>query len=621
MTTRIKTTYAWAANPWRHSAFRMFTTNLLSILSWRVGLALALAFFYTLTQGVQLVLVVPLMQLVGINVQQGNIGGIAELVSSVFATLEVPPTLATVLLAFILLTGLQAIIGRWQAVFNLQLQQDFVAFLRRRLYDSIVRADWLTLARSRSSDFTHALTTELDRVGEAASAVLVMIASSAVLAVYVFVALWLSLEMTALVFFCGAGLLLLLRKKTREVRWSGEDISVATNGLYAASIEHLAGIKTTKGYGMEERSSALFSGLAREVAQMHLFATRVYATAGLWFQVGSILILTLILYTSVEVLALPTAELILLIFLFNRMIPLFSSIQGSIQRYLEDLPAFTRVMEMIERYEAVAEPRFESSKRVTLQQEIQFRDVSFAYAKEGESWAISGLELSIEAGKTTAITGPSGAGKSTLVDLVIGLILPSRGQILVDGVPLSPEHISAWRPQIGYVAQDTFLFNDTVRANLLFACPEATDEEINRALKSAAAEEFVSKLPEGLETVLGDRGVRLSGGERQRLALARALLRRPPLLILDEATSALDSENERRVQRAIEELHGQMTILIITHRLTAIRGADVIHVLEKGKLVESGSWSALVGRKNGRFEALCRAQGISSSDYNFTQVS
>jgi ATP-binding cassette, subfamily C, bacterial len=179
----------------------------------------------------------------------------------------------------------------------------------------------------------------------------------------------------------------------------------------------------------------------------------------------------------------------------------------------------------------------------------------------------------------------------------------------VDGAPLDGGRARAWRNQIGYVAQDTFLFNDTVQANLLWARPEATDEDINHALKLAAAEEFVSRLPDRVETVLGDRGVRLSGGERQRLALARALLRRPSLLILDEATSALDSENEKRIQNAIEELHGHMTILVITHRLSTIRRADVVYVLEQGRLVESGSWDALV-QKDRRFGALCRAQGI-----------
>jgi ATP-binding cassette subfamily C protein len=268
------------------------------------------------------------------------------------------------------------------------------------------------------------------------------------------------------------------------------------------------------------------------------------------------------------------------------------------------------VVEMLARCEAAAEAQPETSETVELGDGIQFEGVSFSYGGEGSVAAVRELDLTLEAGKTTAIAGPSGAGKSTIADLVMGLILPHQGRVVVDGKPLSAELLKSWRDQIGYVAQDTFLFNDTVRANLLWARPEASEEEIWQTLKLAAAEGFVSELPDGLETILGDRGVRLSGGERQRLALARALLREPSLLILDEATSALDSENERRIQKAIESLHGGMTIVVITHRLSTVRGADVIHMLEGGRLVESGDWQTLLARESGRFAALARAQEV-----------
>jgi ATP-binding cassette subfamily C protein len=264
----------------------------------------------------------------------------------------------------------------------------------------------------------------------------------------------------------------------------------------------------------------------------------------------------------------------------------------------------------MKRCEAAAESRDEPQRHIELRDGIRFEAVSFTYAEEEKKAAISDLDLAIRVGETTAIVGPSGAGKSTIADLVLGLILPERGRVLVDDTPLDAEFLTSWRDQIGYVAQDTFLFNDTVRANLLWAHPEAENEEIEQALRLAAADAFVSRLPDGLETVLGDRGVRLSGGEKQRLSLARALLRKPSLLILDEATSALDSENETRIRAAIDGLHGSMTIVIITHRLSTIRGADVIHVLEHGRLVESGGWEDLVGRKGGRFAALCAAQSI-----------
>ena len=209
---------------------------------------------------------------------------------------------------------------------------------------------------------------------------------------------------------------------------------------------------------------------------------------------------------------------------------------------------------------------------------MRLESVSFGYEDVAEP-ALGSVTLRIPAGRTTAIVGPSGSGKSTLADLLLGLIVPAEGRVLVDETPLTPELLPAWRDQIGYVPQDSFHFHDTVRANLLWARPEASEAELQEALEVAAAG-FVTRLPQGLDTVLGDRGVRLSGGERQRIALARALLRRPAMLILDEATSSLDSENERRVQDAIERLHGRLTILVITHRLTTVRLADSIHVLD-----------------------------------------
>jgi ATP-binding cassette subfamily C protein len=223
--------------------------------------------------------------------------------------------------------------------------------------------------------------------------------------------------------------------------------------------------------------------------------------------------------------------------------------------------------------------------------------------------ALRDATLTIRAGATTAVVGPSGAGKSTLADIVLGLLFARAGHVEVDGVELTPARARAWRERVGYVAQETYLFNDTVRANLRWAYPEATDEEIQAALALAAADRFVAALPDGLDTVVGERGGRLSCGERQRLTLARALLRRPELLMLDEATSSVDAENELEIQRAVESLRGRMTMLVITHRLATTRAADVIYVMDRGRIVESGSFESLV-RRGGRFAALCHAQGL-----------
>jgi ATP-binding cassette, subfamily C, bacterial len=603
-----------AVGTWLNDTFRAYMATLIQTMSWRVPLALALMLLRSVTQGAQLLLLVPLMAIVGLDVRQGSIGWLAGVVTTAFAAVDMEPTPVTVLGAFLFFTVALAQISRWQIVFNTGFEQDFMAALRRRLYRAITNSDWLSFSRRRPSDFTHVLTDEIERVGEATSYLLQLLSSLVLVPVYVVLALQLSATMSILVFLCGAALLVLLRKKTQAAREIGEEMSETTSDLYSAAIEHLGGMKTVKSYGAEERNAEVFSNLVSRVTRTYHDGARNYASTTFWFSAGSALILSLILFIALEVLEISAASLLLLLFLFNRMIPQFSRVQQSYQAYLNELPAFARTTEMQSRCEATAEVADGNEEKVELRHGVKFERVSFSYAASKGTPEIQGLDLFVEAEKTTAIVGPSGAGKSTIADLVMGLLTPTTGRVMVDGKVLEAERISSWRAQIGYVAQDTFLFNDTVRANLLWACPEAGDEAIEEALRSAAAEEFVSELPEGLETVLGDRGIRLSGGERQRLALARALLRRPSLLILDEATSSLDSENEQRIRSAIEDLHGRMTILIITHRLSTIRGADVIHVLEKGRLIESGGWKTLMGKTGGRFRALCRAQTISGND-------
>jgi ATP-binding cassette subfamily C protein len=239
-------------------------------------------------------------------------------------------------------------------------------------------------------------------------------------------------------------------------------------------------------------------------------------------------------------------------------------------------------------------------------QEVRLAHVDFSYTTTA---VLRDVTLRIGSGQTIAIVGPSGSGKTTVADVLLGLLTPQSGQLLVDGVSVGPDRSAAWRGQLGYVPQDSVLFHDTIRANLLWAAPNATASDLRAALEAASAWRFVSAAPLGLDTIVGDRGMLLSGGERQRLALARALLRRPRLLILDEATSALDSENEGLIERAIDGLHGRMSIVLIAHRLSTVRRADVIYVLDEGAVVEWGSWDYLVGRP-GRFRALCLAQGI-----------
>ncbi len=598
------------STPADSGTFRSYIGALADMAPWKLAFASLLMFCVSLTEGVGLLLLVPLLQVVGLDVGGGTVGRIGGFITSTFDAVGVRPTLISVLGLYVLVIIARAFLSSWQAIVSAALQHGFKVHLRQRLYRAIVNTDWLFFSRSRASDFTHALTTELDRVGRATRLLLRLIGEVGVAAVYILVAASLSPTVSALACVSAAALMLILRSRMKATRASAKEASRATKGLYAAANEQLSGTKTIKSYGAEERNVAIFSGFAERVAQTYIDASRHGAQATFWLNAGLVLVLSLIVYVSIEILATPVSALLLLLYLFAMITRMFSRLQTHYHEFVVDSPALTTVTEMQARCEAAAEPEPARSEGVELRGAMRLEGVSFAYQDSGEPLVISDLDLAIQAGKTTAIVGPSGAGKSTIADLVMGLIPPDGGRVLVDESPLRAEQRRAWRRKIAYVPQDTFLFHDNVRNNLLWARPDASEGEIREALRLAAAEDFVSRLPEGMETVLGDRGVRLSGGERQRLALARALLRKPSLLILDEATSNLDSENERRIQSAIEELHGSMTILIITHRLFTTRGADVIYVLEQGRLVESGDIDTLVTRKQGRFLELCNAQSI-----------
>lgn len=574
-----------------------------------VAFAVGVIILASMTEGVGVMLLLPTLQIAGLDLtNQGAAGRYTLAIRRGFESIGLHPTLLMLLGIFVVLVAARAFLTQLQGLAATTVDQQLEDRLRRRLYGAIVNANWLFVCRSRSSDFTHALTAEIERVGVMTYNLVFLSADVIVSLVYLVIAFLLSAPMTAVVLASGGLLALLMRGRTRALHDSGVEVSRRVQELFAGTIEHLQNLKTVKTYGAQSRSVERFAALSAGAAAASIDAVRQQSLAGAWFEFGSTLVIGAVVYVSIRIIAVPPAELLILLLLFIRVMPRFMSVYSEFRLFVGSLPAFTNVTEIEARCAAAAEPPSVVTTRLPLRRAIELRGVSFSY-RPGAAAAIAGVDLMVPAGGVTALVGSSGAGKSTIADLVMGLLVPDAGAVAVDDLVMGPEQARSWRDQIGYVGPDSFLFHDTVRNNLLWARPGASEEGVAAALRLAAGE-FVATLAAGLDTVVGDRGAMLSQGERQRIALARALLRKPSLLILDEATNALDSESEARVLRAIDRLRGELTILLIAHRLSTIRWADLIHVVENGYVVESGSLESLTARHDSRLRALCEAQSV-----------
>lgn len=560
----------------------------------RACLSVMLTIGLGLTHGVGLLMLIPFLALLGIGETGTAMSKVAGYAVSFFEWFGLPFSLLTILCLYVTLVAIHAAATRYQAVLNTRITFGFTQGLRNRLYQALCQASWNCFLEIKASDITHILTNDLQRVGFATQQLLQLIGALVIAAVHIGVALLLSVPLTLFALACGLGFLLLLRPLNRRANLFGRELRQAMNDLYGVLSEHLSGMKVAKSLSLERQNQERFQGITQGITTQMVRFTSINAGTRMFYEIGAALALAGFFLVAVRLAQMPAAELLLIVFVFARLLPRFSMIQQTSQRIGNALPSFQAAVDLEARFQGWQEPpEDEPLPALKLEQGIRFSRVCFRYSKQVDTWAIKGLDLEIAAGQTTAVVGASGAGKSTLADLILGLLSPECGSVCIDGQPLTGPLLQQWRRAVGYVPQEAFLFHDSIRSNLLWACPRAGEGDIWQALEQASAKEFVSLLPEGLETTVGDRGVRLSGGERQRIALARALLRRPTLLLLDEATSSLDAGSQAQIQNAIRRLHGRMTIVVIAHRFSSIQDADQIAVLEQGRLVEAGAWQEL----------------------------
>ena len=372
--------------------------------------------------------------------------------------------------------------------------------------------------------------------------------------------------------------------------------------------EALANQGIVKAYRAEKRESERFTDVAKRIVKANLRSASIAgASPPIIEMIGMLFVVLLLFFGQQEIIAgrMRTAQfLAFLFFLFRSYDPMrkLSRLQNSME---QALAAAQHVWEVMDEHATIKE-KPDARELPVLKHEIELSNVSFGYENESRS-VLRDINLKIEAGTMVALVGESGGGKSTLTKLLPRFHDPSSGAVLWDGVDLREVKLESLRRQIALVTQETVLFNDTVRHNIAYGKPEATDAEIQEAATIALAHDFIREMPEGYDTIVGERGIFLSGGQRQRLAIARAILVNAPVLILDEATSALDAESERLVQRAIANLVRNRTTIVIAHRLSTVRRADVILVMEAGRIIETGTHTELLAR-GGQYRKLYELQ-------------
>jgi subfamily B ATP-binding cassette protein MsbA len=394
----------------------------------------------------------------------------------------------------------------------------------------------------------------------------------------------------------------------RSLRKLARESFEGSKHLTDTAQEALANQNIVKSYRGEARERTRFAQVAERIRRANLRSASISGMAPPIIElIGVMFVAALIFFGEREIRLgrMDLAQFVLFLILLFRSYDPMRKLSRLHNSFSQALAAAQHVWEVLDEHAEIKEKPKATEFR-QLRKEIEFHDVHFGYAGEERS-VLHGVSLIVPAGKMVALVGESGGGKSTLTKLLPRFHDPSSGSVLWDGVELRDATLASLRRQIALVTQETVLFNDTVRYNITYGKPDATEGEIESAARAALAHDFISELPQGYDTIVGERGIFLSGGQRQRLAIARALLIDAPVLILDEATSALDAESEQLVQRAIGNLIRNRTTIVIAHRLSTIRKADLIVVMERGRIIERGTHAELLAR-GGQYQKLYELQ-------------
>ncbi|HEX6614967.1 MAG TPA: ABC transporter ATP-binding protein [Gemmatimonadales bacterium] len=485
-------------------------------------------------------------------------------------------------------------------------QEGLVRDLRTRIFDHLLTLDLGYFQRNRAGQLISGIITEVEQTKTVVTASLLSLFQNVVVVITtLFVLSTISLRLTLLTLACVPAMVLLLQTLLKRLRRHSRARTRERGEITATVTERIGAVRLIRAFGEEARESARFADQASRYRKQVIRTQRFSSLTSPLTEVFSGFLVILIIWAGTRPaligMTAPLAPEAIIVFLMAalKLTSPLKTISSFPAVMAVTMASAERVFEMLD--EPGTEMERPGEETASFEREIVFDHVSFRYGDD--DLVLDDVSFALPRGRVVALVGPSGAGKTTLADLLPRFYDPTSGRITMDGVPLTRLTRRSVRALMGVVSQDTVLLNDTVFANIAFGSPGATRTQVEAAAKAANADQFLAQLPDGYDTLLGERGTRLSGGQRQRIAIARALLRDPPILILDEATSALDTESERLVQQAIDRLMADRTVLVIAHRLATVRDADEIIVLDAGRVVQRGTHEQLF-RSGGLYRRL-----------------
>jgi ABC-type multidrug transport system fused ATPase/permease subunit len=567
------------------------------------------------TESFGLAMILPLIDAVGIGVAGESVeqSGIKDALQAILNWLGIGSSTVGILLFIAGAILLKGFIIFSSSAYESHLRSQLMCEMKGKMFDKYSTMDYGYYSKRNTGHFVNIINIQISSLIASFSSFKKFLTTIITTGAYFAMAFLMAWKFAVMALVAGATFLFLFRGLNNYVHGLSRKTAIEQGVLNKFLVQTLQSFKYLASTAqLDHLRHGVIGSIQRLAAYMRRQGIAESLTQALSEPIAICFVLFVIII-QVAVFKAPLAPIFVALILFNRAMGGVLGIQMAWQKTLNQIGS----LEVVEKeFQLLQKNQAKNGSKLIapFQHRVELKDVSFSYERTGDL-VLKNISLTIPVNHMIAFVGESGAGKSTLVDLLTLMLRPRQGDMIIDGTSCQYVDLASWRSQLGYVSQETVVFDDTIANNIcLWKGDYNTDSDVRTRIEAAArnayAENFIQDLPEKFNTIVGDRGIRLSGGQRQRLFLARELYKNPRLLILDEATSALDSESERYIQESIEALKGRVTVIIIAHRLSTIKHADYIYVIDKSRIVEQGKYQELLSKENGKFNKMVLLQKL-----------